>query len=174
MYTSAALTTTPSPAPLVAPPVTTVDPPTITYASDRLLPSAQPALPVPANRISQIAVADRYDQLIEGITCDATEVFYRQIHGGVYKSSSAAGAISGRALNDVHLRLLSDADQRYVNPDFFSEWWNHIDCALLADIVLHYFGPHVDRRLRPSRKPSMPSFHATRESRRRTRHISCP
>ena len=63
----------------------------------------------------------------------------------MYKRSSAADAISGRALNDVHLRLLSDADQRYVNPDFFPEWWHHIDCALLADIVLHYFGPHVDK-----------------------------
>ena len=32
-----------------------------------------------------------------------------------------------------------------MHPDLLSEWWTHIDCALLADIVLHYFGPQVDK-----------------------------
>ena len=98
-----------------------------------------------SSSINQIAVADRFDPLERIITCAAAEAFHRQVKAGIYKKSLAADAISGRARNDVHLRLQSDANQRFVHPDLLDSWWEQIDCSLLADIVLHYFGPQVDK-----------------------------
>ena len=134
--------------PAAAPP-TLPKPPdsnTTTYASDRLTSSAHtPTLSESAGRISQISVADRYDKLTASITPAAAETFHRQVYGGIYRLSPACDAISGRARNDVTLRLLSDTKQLYVSPQLIHAWWDKIDCALLADIVLHYFGPQVDK-----------------------------
>ena len=118
---------------------------TAAYASDRLQVPARLARLDSTSGINQIAVADRFTPLKDSITCDQAEKFHLQVLGGIYKHSPASDAISGRARNDVHLRLTTDVDQLFVHPDLLSEWWTHIDCALLATIVLHYFGPQVDK-----------------------------
>ena len=42
--------------------------------------------------------------------------------------------------------MRADRYHRFLIPDMLQEWWNQIDCRMLANILLQYYGPQSQAR----------------------------
>ena len=95
----------------------------------------------------QIAISEGFTHLDSLITEESAILFHRQMQKGPHRLDSASTAISDVALHQLTFRLQGDEDQTFVTSEFFPDWPAHITCQQLGDIVLHYYGPQVNKEL---------------------------
>ena len=71
----------------------------------------------------------------------------RQMQKSVHRNDRASTAVSGTALHEVTFRLQGDETQTFFDPSYFPNWALSVSCQCLSEIVLHYFGPQVNKEL---------------------------
>ena len=121
------------PAPLLAP-----------YSA---LPTSSTYRDQPITSSQQIAVSEGFTCLSETISVKMANTFYRQMQKSVHRNDRASTAISGTALHEVTFRLQGDETQTFVDPSYSPNWAPSVTCLCLSEIVLHYFGPQVNKEL---------------------------